>query len=135
MKKFAFALALLLLQPLVTFAAAKSANPADYPVVVHVVYSHFDVYDKPPLQRLDVVIDGQQMELRCNGGGTGVLALADYHAMLRKGKAMGAPSKINGFDSHDSYRFLLPDGTIRDFDVVGLGPQTGTPVPSTSTNP
>ncbi len=133
MKKFA--LALLLLQTFAAFADTKSANPADYPVIVHVVYSHFDVYDKPALQRLDVVIDGQQMELRCNGGGTGVLALADYHAMFRKGKALGAPSKTNGFDSHDSYRFLLPDGTIRDFDIVGLGPQAGTSAPSPSTNP
>jgi hypothetical protein len=128
MKKLA--LALLLLQPFAVFAATKSANPADYPVIVHIVYSRYDVYESPAFQRLDVVIDGQQMELRCEGGGTGVLALADYHAQLRKGKATGAPSKLNGFDSHDCYRFLLPDGTIRDFDVVGLGPKDDSANPS-----
>jgi hypothetical protein len=132
MKKLA--LTLLLLQPLAAFAATKSASPADYPITVHVAYSRYEGFATPPYQLLDVIINGQQMELRSEGGsGIGVLALADYRAQLRK--ARYTPKNLNGYDSFDCYRFLLPDGTIRDFDVVGLGPKGDSAAPPPPTNP
>ena len=132
MKKFA--VVFFLLQPIALFAATNKATPADYPIIVHVAYSRYEGFANPTYQLLDVVINGQQMELRSEGGsGTGVLALADYHAQLRK--ARYAPRNLNGYDSFDCYRFLLPDGTIRDFDVIGLGPKADFTTPPPSTNP
>ncbi|MBB5065120.1 hypothetical protein [Granulicella mallensis] len=121
-------LALLLMQAPFIFAAKPSSNPADYPILVHVVVSRFisgrmgDV----GYQELDAIIDGQQVELQSEGGsGQGVLALGDYKAQLSNTNFI--PKRLNGYDTFVVYRFLLPDGTIRDFDVVGLGPKADTP--------
>jgi hypothetical protein len=133
MKKLA--LALLLLLPTTILAEKPSTNPADYPIIVHVVCSHYN--NSAPLQifqLLDVVIDGQQMELQSEGNsGVGVLALGDYHAQLYKNNFI--PKKLNGYDIFVVYRFLFPDGNIRDFDVVGLGPKADSTVQLTPTNP
>lgn len=124
MKKLA--IALLLVQPAFLCATTKpSSNPADYPLTVHVMVSRY-ITAQPGIdgyQQLDAIIDGQRVELQSEGGsGQGVLALGDYKAQLsHTGFIPKHPP--NGYDSFVVYRFLLPDGTIRDFDVVGLWPK------------
>lgn len=121
---------ILLLLAAPSFAEKPSSNPADYPITVHVVYSHLNNRaSQNPNQVLDVIIDDQQMELQSEGAsGNGVLALGDYHAKLQINSFV--PRKPNGYDTFVVYRLLLPDGNIRDFDVIGLGPRQ-----SPGTNP
>jgi hypothetical protein len=117
-------LALLLWHSSVGFTDKPSSNPADYPVTVHIVFSRYVIVPNVPyptgVEQLQVVIDGQQVELQ-GGNGTGVLALGDYKAqrMTRKVPPRYAPA----YQDYTVYRFLLPDGNTRDFDVVGLGPK------------
>ena len=125
MKNLVFAL--LLVQTTFLSAAKPSSNPADYPITVHIVFSRYipgrmgDV-DR---QQIDTIVDGQQVELQSEyGTGKGVLALGDYKAQLSTTNFI--PKHLNGYDTFVVYRFLLPDGTIRDFDVIGLGPKADT---------
>jgi hypothetical protein len=130
MKKFA--LALLLMQAPFIFGEKPSSNPADYPITVHVVVSRFIPGTKEEAyhQQLEVIIDGQRMELRSEGGsGLGVLALGDYKAQLSNTGFV--PKHPNGYDTFVTYRFLLPQGVIRDFDVTGLWSKADTDAPST----
>jgi hypothetical protein len=130
MRKFLFALVLSL--PAAVFAQIPAA-PADYPITIHVMYSRYQL-NPGQYQLLEVVINGQRMELKSEGAsGVGVLALGDYPAQTHKYKF--APSKPNGYDTFVTYRFLLPDGKIRDFDVVGLGPKADFTSPPPSANP
>ena len=130
MKKLA--LALLLVQTTFLCAAKPSSNPADYPLTVHVVFSRYDTHSVE--QELDTIIDGQQVLLESEGtSGTGVLALGDYKAQLSK--TIWIPKHPNGYDTFLVYRFLLPDGTIRDFNVVGLGPKADTGTAPAPTHP
>jgi hypothetical protein len=122
-KKLALAL---LLQTPVVFAAKPTSNPTDYPITVHVVFSRYDT--RAITQQLDAIINGQQVVLQSETG-AGVLALGDYKALLSQTRFI--PKRLNGYDTFVVYRFLLPDGTIRDFDVVGLGPKADTDAPST----
>ena len=126
-------LALLLVQTTFLCAATKpSSNPADYPLTVRVVFSRYDSHNL--YQQLDTVIDGQQVELQSEGNsGMGVLTLGDYKAQLSK--TTWIPKHLNGYDNYVVYRFLLPDGTIRDFDVVGLGPKADTGTAPAPTHP
>ena len=131
MKKIA--LALFLMQTTFLCAATKpSSNPADYPITVHVVFSRYDFHNT--CQQLDTIIDGQQIELQSEGtSGMGVLALGDYKAQFSK--TTWTQKHPNGYDNYVVYRFLLPDGTIRDFDVVGLGPKADTGTAPAPTHP
>ena len=131
MKKIA--LALFLMQTTFLCAATKpSSNPADYPITVHVVFSRYDFHNT--CQQLDTIIDGQQIELQSEGtSGMGVLALGDYKAQFSR--TTWTQKHPNGYDNYVVYRFLLPDGTIRDFDVVGLGPKTDTDTAPAPTHP
>ena len=135
MKKLA--LALFLVQTTFLCAATKpSSNPADYPLIVHVVFSRYTpgVLGALGYQQLDTIIDGQQVELQSEGNsGMGVLTLGDYKAQLSK--TTWIPKHSNGYDIFLVYRFLLPDGTIRDFDVVGLGPKADTSTAFAPTHP
>ena len=131
-------LALLLVQTTFLCAATKpSSNLADYPLKVHVMASRY-ITAQPGIdgyQQLDTVIDGQRVELQSEGGsGQGVLALGDYKAQLsHTGFIPKHPP--NGYDNFVVYRFLLPDGTIRDFDVIGLGPKADTGMAPAPTHP
>ena len=129
-----FALALLLLQPAAlrpALAADRlptaltgektSSNPADYPIAVHVIWSRYvPTAAAQGYQQLDAVIDGQQVELKGENG-SGVLLLTGYKAQLHRDNT--TDKHFNGYDIGRIYRFLLPDGTIRDFDLIGLGPK------------
>jgi hypothetical protein len=132
MKKFV--LALFLVQSISLFAAKPSSNPADYPITVHIVYSRYipGTGGQVGYQQLDTIIHGQQVEL-AGENGLGVLALGDYKAQLSTTNFI--PKHLNGYDTFVVYRFLLPDGTIRDFDVVGLGPKADTDAAPAPTHP
>jgi len=121
MKKLAFAL--LLVQPTFLYAAKPQPNPADYTITVHVVYSRSTPYGEgvnyQPLQQLETVINGQQVELQT--ANPGVLALNDYKARVMPTK--GIPKNANASDVYLTYEFLLPDGTTRTYYVSGLGPK------------
>jgi hypothetical protein len=140
MKKLA--LALLLLLPTTVFAATAKPTPADFTVTVHVVYSRFVFGETSNLghQELETVIDGQQVELRSEAD-LGVLALGDYKAMyIATYKALGVvngyiPKRQNGFDIFSIYRFLMPDGSVSNYYVTGLGPKDGYTAAPAPTNP
>ncbi|MGA7157387.1 MAG: hypothetical protein WBY53_11090 [Acidobacteriaceae bacterium] len=133
MKKLA--LALLLLQPAAIFAATNKPNPADFTIVVHVVSSQYVISPEPAsgygYQQIEAVIDGQQVTL-ANFAKRGVLQPTDYKA--RQITAVGGfiPKNANGFDLFRVYELLMPDGTAREYDVVGLGPKDGSATPSTN---
>jgi hypothetical protein len=126
------ALALLLLSSNLAFAAKPKANPADYNVTVQVVFSRYILADNPIAgghQQLETLIGGQQVELQ-GATGLGVLTPGDYKAMsITTENALGTehgyiPKHLDGFDNFIIYRFLLPDGSTRDYYVIGLGPKT-----------
>jgi hypothetical protein len=134
MKKLAFALLLFLTTATAfAFGAKKSINPTDYTVTVHVVSSRYVFGDITGSghQELDTVIDGQQVELRNDWtGAVGVLALGDYKAKPITNYKEGheyIPTKPNGFDQCAVYQLLLPDGSTRDYLVIGLGPKGDSP--------
>ena len=127
-------LALLLMQTTFLCATKPSSNPADYPITVHIVSSRYIPSTGGPVgyQQLDTIINGQQVEL-AGENGTGVLALGDYKAQLSTTNFI--PKHLNGYDTFVVYRFLLPDGTIRDFDVIGLGAKADTGTAPAPTHP
>ena len=128
-------LALLLLPTTLLYAAKPQPNPADYTITVHVVFSRFTEFFASgiyyPYQRLQTVISGQQVELQATN--TGVLALNDYKARVIPTR--GVPKNANASDIYLTYEFLLPDGTTRDFYVVGLGPKADTSTAFAPTHP
>jgi hypothetical protein len=99
-------------------------NPADFTVAVHVVFSHYITTVSSGYQQLDTVIDGMQVELECDSA-LGVLLPGDYKAK-RIDPANGSnaffPKHPDGFDIFRLYDLLMPDGTSREFYVIGLGP-------------
>jgi hypothetical protein len=115
----ALALALLLI-PATAFAA-KKPDPAEYTITIHVVGSA----NRSFVQHLEVVIDGQPMELSSvNGGGYGgLLALGDYKAKYIN----MAPKTHATYDYWNRYEIYFPsDGAVRDYDEIAIG----TPPPS-----
>jgi hypothetical protein len=127
MRFFSFAasaiLAAALLLPIAVSAQGKSANPADFPLTVHVVWSSsqscsVQVGGSVVCQRLSSSIDGKPVELVSNNA-PGVLALGDYKA--RSIPMPGTPKKHGAYDLFLAYEILLPDGTTRQFGVWALG--------------
>jgi hypothetical protein len=113
MKKLA--LTLLLLAVPVAFAAKKPGpNPADYTITVHVIGSA----NRGAIQHLEVVINGQPMELSSTLGYGGLLALGDY-----KAKYISMAPKVHApYDYWNRYEIYFPaDGAIRDYDEVAIG--------------
>ena len=141
-----FGLALLLMQSSLLLASNKpKPNPADFPLTVHVVYSRFvfgDVIGNGH-QELETMIQGQQVELR-SVDALGVFALGDYKGMaITTATQLGTksgyiPVHPYPLDNFNIYRLLQPDGTSRDFYLIGLGPKEpypSQPPPSAPTNP
>jgi hypothetical protein len=112
------AIIVLLMQAVVMMAAPPSKNPADYPIAVKVVASRYGICGTEGCQELEAVINGQLVALKGESG-SGVLALGTYPAKLSKTGFV--PRHMNGYDTFVVYRLLLPDGNIRDYDVVGIG--------------
>ena len=130
-------LVLLLFPTTLLYAAKPQPNPADYTITVHVVFSRStQPYGEgvklcAPTSELEAVINGQQVELQATN--TGVLALNDYKARVIPTR--GVPKNANASDIYLTYEFLLPDGTTRDFYVVGLGPKADTSTAFAPTHP
>jgi len=120
MKKFA--LALLLLQTTLLTAFAAGPNPADFPVLVHVVFTRAVRVDG--YQQIEAMIDGQRVEL--TGLSQGMLALGDYHA--RVSKKIRGPRYPNDYDIYKGYDFLMSDGKVRTYQVTAMG-STAFPAP------
>jgi hypothetical protein len=133
MRKLVLAL-LLLLPTTFLYAAKPQPNPADYTITVHVVFSRSEPYGEgvnyQPLQQLETVINGQQVELRTNN--PGVLALNDYKARIIPTKGI---KNANASDVYLTYELLLPDGTTREYMVAGLGPKADTDAAPAPTHP
>jgi hypothetical protein len=138
MKKLAFAM--LLLSSTLAFAATPKAVPMHPLVTVQVVFSRYIIAPgrATNYQQLDAVVDGQQVELYSDEA-CGVLAPGDYKAQPistyngAKGIHDYIPRQPNGFDLFVIYRFQLPDGSTRDYKLIGLGPKAPyatTPPPS-----
>jgi hypothetical protein len=136
MKKLAFApLLFLTTATAFAFGAKKSTNPADYPLTVHIVFSHYQTASDPSLggyQFLDAIVDGQQIELR--GTNLGVLSPGDYkaqrvttYAELGDGAGSFIPKHANASDNFIVYLFLMPDNSVREYYLVGLGPKANIP--------
>ena len=109
-----FALALLMLPATLLLAASDKPNPSDFPVTVHVVFASTSIGGG---QRIDVLIDGQPMELASNA--TGVLTLGDYPA--RVSPKVVAPKNWSPYDNVKGYDFLMPDGKVRTFTLTAMG--------------
>jgi hypothetical protein len=103
---------LLLLLPGSILLAADKANPADFPLKLHITSSaQQSLYvgnGNQATQVLETVINGQPVQLQ--GYSQGVLALGDY------------PARINP---------KVHDGNLRTFYVTRLGPA----VPAVPANP
>jgi hypothetical protein len=140
MKKLAFTLLLFLpAGTALAFGAKRSTNPADYPLTIHVVFSHYHIDDDPQnggYQLLDAVLDGQKIELR-GGSHLGVLNLGDYkaqrvttYAELADGVRSFIPKHASASDNFIVYLFLMPDNSVREYYLIGLGPKA-----TSTTNP
>ncbi len=122
-------LAVLLLTPAAGLAAAK-ANPADFPLKLHITASAAkrDFSGGIPgynfYQVVETSIDGQPVQLSSDNA-QGVLALGDYPARIAP-KAP-TPKHPNTYDIYRYYELLLPDGTTRTFTVTRLGPAVPNP--------
>jgi hypothetical protein len=112
-------LAIALLLSSSTAFAAKKPNPAEYTITVHVIGSA----NRSLIQHLEVVIDGQVMELCSTAGYGGLLALGDYKAKYID----MAPKNHASYDYWNRYEIYFPsDGAVRDYDEIAIG----TPPPS-----
>jgi hypothetical protein len=125
----------LLLMPAM-LVAAPPANPADFPIKVHVVFSRaVSVNQGIPsgnsYQMIEAVIDGQQVELMSNR--YGVLKLGDYPA--RVSTKVHSPKNPNGYDMFIYYDFLMPDGAVVSYQETAVGVSGMPPPPSHGPNP
>jgi hypothetical protein len=120
----ALALALLLI-PATAFAA-KKPDPAEYTITVHVIGSA----NRSLVQHLEVVINGQTMELSSTLGYGGLLALGDYKAKY----ISMAPKTHATYDYWNRYEIYFPsDGAVRDYDEIAIGtPPPSSDAPGTS---
>jgi hypothetical protein len=103
---------------LASFKEPAHPNPADYTVVLHVVFSRAGAGSQ---QQLQAEVDGQPIELV--SGCDGILAPGDYKARFYP-RTANAPKNRGDFDLFPGYDVLLPDGTNRGFAVTGMGLKT-----------
>ena len=106
------------------YAATPAADPSQFTVKIHVLYSQVILnpdgkFAPDSKQQLDASIGTQQVRLLSEDNLTAVLAAGDY---LAKGPTQQKhrSSKAN-YDLAQAYELLLPDGQTRTYDVVGLG--------------
>ena len=102
--------------------AAAKPDPAECPIVVHVVSSHLEKDYSGGVasieQVLDVVIDGQKYELIGNpvmvaATRPGTIVPSDYKARVLQEKRKG------NYAYSAEYEILFPDQTTEKFDVIG----------------
>ena len=101
--KYVVLLSLLMMTP----RCSAARNEKDYPITIQVISSaNFN-----GVQDLDVVIDGQNLELRGPLGKYGALECGDYQAKLVKDQ-----HKLREWKQ--AYELLLPDNKTRRFSAV-----------------
>jgi hypothetical protein len=116
----------IVLFPVIAFTAP-APQAADYNIPVHVTRSHLvslgggNWVEFSP--RLDAVINGKKVELfemKIRGA---VLHPGDYKARVVKtgeGKTrMGQASTASSYEDEITYEILVPDGTKRQFMLIG----------------
>ncbi len=111
-------LTILLLAPaLACYAREKpDLNPADYSISVHVQSSRLNDLCAPGciwVQHVNVLIDGKKFELSDTSPRTDLLRIGDYKAKVLKDETG------HSFEYQRTYEFLMPDGELRKFVVVG----------------
>jgi hypothetical protein len=120
-----------LLLPATAAFAGKKPNPTDYTITVHVIGSA----NRSLIHHLEVVIDGQTMELCSTIGYGGLLALGDYKAKFIN----MAPKTHAAYDYWNRYEIYFPsDGAVRDYDEIAIGappPSNDAPGIGSATNP
>jgi hypothetical protein len=125
MKKLAI-LFLLLQTPLILAADKKPANPADFPLKLHITTSSLQVMPGGDnwtyIQLLETTVNGQPVQLRSFN--SGVLSLGDYPA--RVSPQIHGAKGANTYDVYLGYDLLMPDGNTRTYTVTRLGPAVGT---------
>lgn len=114
------------LVPVVAFGAA-APQATDYDIPVHVTHSQLvslgggNWVESSP--RLDAVINGKKVELFEMKIRSSVLHPGDYKArVVRSGVGktrMGEAADSSSYEDQITYEFLLPDGTKRQFLLVG----------------
>jgi len=111
MKRSLLAVVVCLMGVASAFAEKPKANPAEYTVTVHVVFSR--------ARSIDTVVDDQPMTMTTDT--ISLLVPGDYKARL-----IGKKSAASGYEPGPIvYEFLFPDGKIRDYTVIGLGLKGG----------
>jgi hypothetical protein len=101
-----------------SFAADNKANPADYPLAVHVSASTYAPPDNLN-QTLTATIAGKHYQLLgpCSSAKiyshpNGLINPGDYHARL------SMDEHKTSYESLQQFEILLPDGTTRRFSVI-----------------
>ena len=94
------------------------AQTADYTTTVHVSSARYVLMEEfvnkvGTFEELNVVIDGQKLQLAMLAGKEGLLATGDYKAKLIKDEHKSS------YESSKTYEFLLPDKRKMKFNVVG----------------
>jgi hypothetical protein len=101
-------------------AANTKADPADYPLAVHLSASSYAPGPSLLSEILTATIDGKHYELEGPASsakifthGNGLLNPGDYHARL------SMDQHKTSYESVQQFEILFPDGTTRRFAVIG----------------
>ncbi|HUN85019.1 MAG TPA: hypothetical protein VMU48_11595 [Terracidiphilus sp.] len=101
-------------------AADAKANPANYPLAVHISSSTYTTASNTLSEIVAATIDGKHYQLlgptsssRIFSHGDGLINPGDYRAKLSMDE-----HKTN-YESVQQFEILLPDGTTRKFGVIG----------------
>jgi hypothetical protein len=101
-------------------AADNKANPADYPLAVHISGSAYATTADTLSEIVTATIDGLHYQLlgpsssaRIFSHGDGLLNPGDYHAKLTVDEHKASYESVRQFE------IIFPDGTTRKFNVVG----------------
>ena len=101
-------------------AADAKANPADYPLAMHVSASTYAAAANTLYEIVSATIDGKHYQLqgptssaRIFSHGNGLINPGDYHAK------MAMDEHKTSYESLQQFEILLPDGTTRRFGVIG----------------
>jgi hypothetical protein len=100
-------------------AADNKANPADYPLAVHVSASEYALPMNGLNEIVTATIDGKHYQLQGPASsakifshGNGLINPGDYQAKLT------ADEHKTSYESLQQYEILFPDGTTRRFSVI-----------------
>jgi hypothetical protein len=101
-------------------AADAKANPADYPLAIHVSASTYATPANTLNEIVTATIDGKHYQLQgpASGArifthGNGLINPGDYHAKLT------IDEHKTSYESLQQFEILFPDGTTRKFGVIG----------------